>query len=282
MRPAHVALGQAARRPIGLATLARRWLRRANAHAAWNFGMNKANFALAVDLLAAYLEEVIGSARGRAVSANVQKLSSWYARRGGAELLTSGVKFYIARILNALQRQGLLAKSGNDFILTPNSKLWKAAEEHRAREYLASALRREYGAVPSLPLERRQELARAKQLEALIGEAKRAGAIDESWISRACFLLATGGKDKEVRAKVLRAVRRAEGALSEKVQLWLESGVDPSEAWTIYSRFVETVELLAYRPDRKAAERLCQALIWAFSTVRTLYLARAFCINKER
>jgi len=72
----------------------------------------------------------------------------------------------------------------------------------------------------------------------------------------------------------------AERMLDKMIQLWLERGATPSEAWDLYSRLVEAAELLARRPDREAAERLCQTLIRAFSTVSALHLAHASCTNK--
>jgi len=103
---------------------------------------------------------------------------------------------------------------------------------------------------------------REKKLKQLIEAARWTKAMDFEWTEETCRLLQKGeGVDEEARAKALEIVEEVEEEFTRRVGEWREEGFDYLEdVWPLYERLLAAVELLAERPDREAAQRLCDAL----------------------
>jgi len=104
---------------------------------------------------------------------------------------------------------------------------------------------------------------RLRRLRQLIEAAKRTKTMDFEWVAEACrLLLRSGGVDEEARAKVARIVEEVAGEFRRNVGKWRDGGFDYlGDVWPLYERLLAAVELLAERPDREAAQRLCDALM---------------------
>jgi len=105
-----------------------------------------------------------------------------------------------------------------------------------------------------------------KRIKYLIESAKRTKTVDSEWISEVCYWLLRNNKtDEGTRTKVVEIIEGVEEEFRRKVELWRSEGFDYlEELWPLYERLIAVVELLAERPDREAAQRLCQTLgeIW--------------------
>jgi len=105
-----------------------------------------------------------------------------------------------------------------------------------------------------------------RKIKELIESARRNKTVDAEWISETCYLLQKSKRaDEEVRAKVLATVEEVEEEFRQKAERWRSEGFDYlEELWPLYERLLAAVEPLAERPDREAAQRLCQTLreIW--------------------
>jgi len=103
---------------------------------------------------------------------------------------------------------------------------------------------------------------RERELKRLIEAARRTKTMDFEWTAETCRLLQKGGGvDEEARAKVTKIVEEVEGEFRRRVGKWREEGFDyEGDVWPLYERLLAAVELLAQRPDREAAQRLCDAL----------------------
>jgi len=103
-------------------------------------------------------------------------------------------------------------------------------------------------------------------LKRLVESAKRTKTVDFEWIAEACYwLLRSGGVDEEARAEVAKIVNEVEEEFRRRVEQWRVEGFDYlEELWTLYERLLAVAELLAERPDKIAAQRLCHTLrkIW--------------------
>jgi len=104
---------------------------------------------------------------------------------------------------------------------------------------------------------------REKKLRQLIEAARRTKTMDFEWTTEACYWLQrSGGVDEEAREKVAEIVEEVEGEFRRKVEQWRDGGFDyEGEVWPLYERLLAAVELLAERPDREAAQRLCDVLM---------------------
>jgi len=96
----------------------------------------------------------------------------------------------------------------------------------------------------------------------LIEAARRTKTMDFEWTAETCYWLQRGeGVDEEARAEVARIVEEVAGEFRRKVEQWRVEGFDyEGEVWPLYERLLAAVELLAERPDREAAQRLCETL----------------------
>jgi len=101
-----------------------------------------------------------------------------------------------------------------------------------------------------------------KRIEYLIESAKRTKTMDFEWTAEVCYWLLRSGKtDEGVRAKVVEIVEEVEKEFRRKVDVWRVEGFDyETELWPLYERLLAAVELLAQRPDKVAAQRLCDVL----------------------
>jgi len=104
---------------------------------------------------------------------------------------------------------------------------------------------------------------RERELKRLIDAARRTKTMDFEWTAEVCYwLLRSGGVDEEAREKVEEIVEEVEGEFRRSVGRWRDGGFDyEGEVWPMYEKLLEAVELLAQRPDRIAAQRLCDALM---------------------
>jgi len=100
------------------------------------------------------------------------------------------------------------------------------------------------------------------QLWELVEAARRTKTMDFEWVAETCRrLMRRGGVDEEARAEVAKIVEEVEGEFRRRVSKWREEGFDyEGEVWLLYERLLAAVELLAERPDRVAAQRLCDVL----------------------
>jgi len=97
------------------------------------------------------------------------------------------------------------------------------------------------------------------RLRELVEAARRTKTMDFEWAAEACRrLLRSGGVDEGARREALKIVEEVVGSLNAK----LSSGAPwaLTTVWPLYERLLAAVELLAERPDREAAQRLCDAL----------------------
>jgi len=101
-----------------------------------------------------------------------------------------------------------------------------------------------------------------RELKRLIEAARRTKAMDFEWAAEACRWLLRGGVDEEARTEVARIVEEVVGEFKRKVEQWRVEGFDYlGDVWPLYERLLAAVELLAERPDKVAAQRLCDALM---------------------
>jgi len=100
------------------------------------------------------------------------------------------------------------------------------------------------------------------QLRELVEAARRTKTMDLEWVAEVCRrLLRRGGVDEEARSAVAKVVEEVEGEFRRRVGKWRVDGFDYLEdVWPLYERLLAAVELLAERPDKEAAQRLCDAL----------------------
>jgi len=102
---------------------------------------------------------------------------------------------------------------------------------------------------------------RVRELKQLIEAARRTKTMDFEWTAETCRLLQKGGGvDEEARAKVTKIVEEVEGEFRRRADKWRAVGFDYEEVWPLYERLLAAVELLAERPDKAAAQRLCDTL----------------------
>jgi len=103
---------------------------------------------------------------------------------------------------------------------------------------------------------------RERELKRLIEAARRTKTMDFEWTAETCYWLRRGeGVDEEARAEAARIVEEVVGEFRRRVEQWRAVGFDyEEEVWPLYERLLAAVELLAERPDREAAQRLCDAL----------------------
>jgi len=104
---------------------------------------------------------------------------------------------------------------------------------------------------------------RERELKRLIEAARRTKTMDFEWTAETCRLLQKGGGvDEEARAKVTKIVEEVEGEFRRSVGRWRAQGFDYLEdVWPLYERLLAAIELLAQRPDKAAAQRLCETLM---------------------
>jgi len=103
---------------------------------------------------------------------------------------------------------------------------------------------------------------RERELKRLVEATRRTKTMDFEWTEETCHWLQKGeGVDEEARAKAFEIVEEVEEEFRQRVEQWREEGFDYLEdVWPLYERLLAAVELLAERPDRAAAQRLCDAL----------------------
>jgi len=103
---------------------------------------------------------------------------------------------------------------------------------------------------------------RERELKRLIDAARKTKTMDFEWTTEACYWLQrSGGVDEEARIEVAKIVEEVEGEFRRRVGKWRAEGFDYlEEVWPLYERLLAAVELLAQRPDKAAAQRLCDAL----------------------
>jgi len=82
------------------------------------------------------------------------------------------------------------------------------------------------------------------------------------WITEVCHrLLRNGRVDEEARSMAVKIIEEVEGEFRRRVEQWRAEGFDYlEELWPLYDRLLTAVELLAEKPDRAAAQRLCHTL----------------------
>jgi len=104
---------------------------------------------------------------------------------------------------------------------------------------------------------------RERELKRLIEAARRTKTMDFEWVAEVCRrLLRRGGVDEEARREALKIVGEVVEEFRRRVGKWREEGFDyEGEVWPLYERLLAAVELLADRPDKAAAQRLCDALM---------------------
>jgi len=104
---------------------------------------------------------------------------------------------------------------------------------------------------------------RERELKRLVEAARRTKTMDFEWAAETCHWLQKGeGVDEEARAKALEIVEEVEEEFRRRVGEWREEGFDYlGDVWPLYERLLAAVELLAVRPDREAARRLCDTLM---------------------
>jgi len=102
-----------------------------------------------------------------------------------------------------------------------------------------------------------------RELKRLVEAARRTKNMDFEWTAEACYWLQRGeGVDEEARGEALKIVEEVEEEFRRSVGRWRAVGFDyEGEVWPMYEKLLEAVELLAQRPDRIAAQRLCDALM---------------------
>jgi len=103
---------------------------------------------------------------------------------------------------------------------------------------------------------------RLRRLRQLIEAARRTKTMDFEWTAETCYwLMRNGGADEEARREALKIVEEVVGEFRRSVGRWRAVGFDyEEEVWPLYERLLAAVELLAQRPDKAAAQRLCDAL----------------------
>jgi len=103
---------------------------------------------------------------------------------------------------------------------------------------------------------------RERELKQLIEAARRTKTMDFEWTTETCYWLQrSGGVDEEARTEVAKIVEGVVEEFRRRVGKWREEGFDYlGEVWPLYERLLAAVELLAERPDREAAQRLCETL----------------------
>ena len=95
----------------------------------------------------------------------------------------------------------------------------------------------------------------------MIEAAKRTKTMDFEWVAEVCrLLLRSGGVDEGARREALKIVEEVVEEFRRSVDRWREEGFDYEEVWPLYERLLAAVELLAERPDKAAAQRLCETL----------------------
>jgi len=104
-------------------------------------------------------------------------------------------------------------------------------------------------------------MRRKRILRYLIESAKRTKTVDFEWTAEVCYWLLRSNKtDDGVRA-IVEIVEEVEKEFKRKVDVWRAEGFDyEAELWPLYERLLAAVELLAQRPDKVAAQRLCDVL----------------------
>jgi len=103
---------------------------------------------------------------------------------------------------------------------------------------------------------------RLRKLRQLIEAARLTKTMDFEWVAEVCsLLLRSGGVDEEARSMVAEIVEEVVEEFRLSVGRWRDGGFDyEGEVWPLYERLLAAVELLAQRPDKAAAQRLCDAL----------------------
>jgi len=103
---------------------------------------------------------------------------------------------------------------------------------------------------------------RERELKRLVEAARRTKTMDFEWAAETCYwLLRSGEVDKGARREALKVVEEVVGEFKRRVEQWRAVGFDYlGDVWPLYERLLAAVELLAERPDREAAQRLCDAL----------------------
>jgi len=96
----------------------------------------------------------------------------------------------------------------------------------------------------------------------LVEAARRTKTMDFEWVAEAIRrLLRRSGVDEEARSMVAKIVEEVVGEFRRSVGRWRDEGFDYlGEVWSLYERLLAAVELLAERPDKAAAQRLCETL----------------------
>jgi len=103
---------------------------------------------------------------------------------------------------------------------------------------------------------------RKRELKRLIEAARQTKTMDFEWTAETYRLLQKGGGvDEEARSMAAKIVEEVVGEFRRRVEQWRYGGFDyEGEVWPLYERLLAAVEPLAQRPDKAAAQRLCETL----------------------